>query len=1018
MTIQREDGAPFTEPASAGNDSLKQITAFGRKVATAAARGALECLAVNLRTPYPGMGKRQTNLRRRLVARARQIGCEEEDGLLDISRLADEIAYEKWHRMFFARFLADNGLLMYGKGGGAVPVTLRECGELAREERALSGWELAGRLAALMLPQIFRPDSPASEISFPPESRRLMESSLSKLPPNVFEDPGVLGDVYRFWRDPLDAESGHTAARGNIDRCKADFLTDNCVGPLWVAIVSGRIGGVELRPGAREALRRAETEDELRNFFSIPGPGGLSLKYMRFARVNGDDGNRWSPAAGWPESASFDLSSFKALDPCCGAGQILVSLFRSLVPMRMYLEGLPAIDAVDAVLRENIHGLERDTRCAQFAVFALAMSAWKYPGTGYRKLPELNIACSGLAVGSEKKDWENLATGRHNLRIALGMMYETFRDAPVLGSLIDPARSEASVIAGWEPGGEGLQDAIALALHGERGDEEKESAAAAQGLVKTAELLSLRYDLVAVNIPSLPRSRQDERLRKFNAKNYARAKEDLACAVIDRSLRFCAEGGRACFALPKNWFSGDSFKKYREILPDLGTCRLAVMFDEEKTALLLMSPGERIFRSGPDSAEINCVSCDGGDSDTARALYLGGIIPVSAKALRGSQTKLDGASGNPSTRKTARSLDDPARFIKKFWELTAPAENWRYIARPDRTAVELLSRAETGMAPRYPNQPIDSESASRDPSDWSFPGHPCAASGSDVLQTAAARLLGYRWPSENDPGIGLAPAAQEWRARCGALSGFAASDGIVQISSAPGEIGCADRLLDILAASFGEKWSNGVLSSLLASAGCAQKNLEFWLREKFFAQHCKLFKNRPFIWHVWDGEPDGFSALLNYHALGRDPLETLIYSHLGDWIRRLREGEGEGDKKAQKRLKAALRLKESLELILEGEAPYDIFIRWKPLEKQPAGWAPDIEDGVAINIRPFMSAPDVRTYGAGVLRNKPRLDWRADAGKDGKDSPWYNLAAEYGGNPGIRINFHHLRLAEKNARTV
>ena len=43
-----------------------------------------------------------------------------------------------------------------------------------------------------------------------------------------------------------------------------------------------------------------------------------------------------------------------------------------------------------------------------------------------------------------------------------------------------------------------------------------------------------------------------------------------------------------------------------------------------------------------------------------------------------------------------------------------------------------------------------------------------------------------------------------------------------------------------------------------------------------------------------------------------------------------------------------------LELILEGEAPYDIFVRWKPLEEQPIGWEPDLNDGVRLNIRPFV----------------------------------------------------------------
>jgi len=49
--------------------------------------------------------------------------------------------------------------------------------------------------------------------------------------------------------------------------------------------------------------------------------------------------------------------------------------------------------------------------------------------------------------------------------------------------------------------------------------------------------------------------------------------------------------------------------------------------------------------------------------------------------------------------------------------------------------------------------------------------------------------------------------------------------------------------------------------------GSLKGDLEGFLRDEFFASHCKLFGNRPFIWQVWDGTKDGFSVLLNYHKL-------------------------------------------------------------------------------------------------------------------------------------------------------
>jgi very-short-patch-repair endonuclease len=339
---------------------------------------------------------------------------------------------------------------------------------------------------------------------------------------------------------------------------------------------------------------------------------------------------------------------------------------------------------------------------------------------------------------------------------------------------------------------------------------------------------------------------------------------------------------------------------------------------------------------------------------------------------------------------------------------------------------------------------------SDDPTQWIFHGHPQPST--DPLQVAVARLLGYTWPAESTltptlsqgereqenplplgeggrrPGevMELSDEAREWIARSQTLSAHADADGIVCIPPVGQESAASDRLLNLLAAAYnqvsprplgegqgGEGWSNDTLAQLLNNADHAGKSLETWLREKFFAQHCKRFGNRPFIWQVWDGLSDGFSALVNYHKLNYKTLESLIYTYLGDWIsRQKRDAENRVDG-AQEKLAAAEVLKKRLELILEGEKPYDIFVRWKPLEEQPIGWNPDLNDGVRMNIRPFLSVPDVGKRGAGVLRDKPNIKWEKDRGADVASAPWYNLGPVYGGNQGDRINDHHLSLEEK-----
>src|SRR5690606_12814561 len=94
-----------------------------------------------------------------------------------------------------------------------------------------------------------------------------------------------------------------------------------------------------------------------------------------------------------------------------------------------------------------------------------------------------------------------------------------------------------------------------------------------------------------------------------------------------------------------------------------------------------------------------------------------------------------------------------------------------------------------------------------------------------VLQISVARLLGYRWPAELDADMELADEQREWVKRCEALLPFADEDGIVCIPPVRGEASAADRLLNLLAAAYGDAWSTDVLAELLNNAAHAGKIL-------------------------------------------------------------------------------------------------------------------------------------------------------------------------------------------------
>lgn len=477
-----------------------------------------------------------------------------------MDRLIEEVAYEHWHRMLFARFLAENNLLMYPDPDEPVAVTLEECEDLAADEEAQNGWELAARFAARMLPQIFRPDSPVFQLVLPPEHQQKLERLVADLPPEVFTASDSLGWVYQFWqakkKDEINASEVKIGARELpavtqlfTEPYMVAFLLDNSLGAWWAA-----------QRLTESDLKNAASEDELRAKAALPG---MPLEYLRF--VKREDG-AWTPAAGTFDGWPKHLSELKTLDPCCGSGHFLVAALLMLVPMRIEMEGLSAREAVDAVLRQNIYGLEIDQRCVELAAFALALTAWRYPDAGgYRPLPELNVACSGLAISAKKEEWLALAGGNTNLELALEKLYEQFKDAPVLGSLINP---ETGLAKGslfglkWDEVG----PLLTKALSEEKDDEKTEMGVLAQGLAKSASLLSQRYELVMTNVPYLGQIKQSDSLKNYTLDYFAEGKSDLALVFLKRCMDFGLASSKSCVVLPQGWLVQSQEKAFRKHL--------------------------------------------------------------------------------------------------------------------------------------------------------------------------------------------------------------------------------------------------------------------------------------------------------------------------------------------------------------------------------------------------------------------------------------------------------------------
>ncbi len=1088
---------------------LEAAVKQARRTAEAAATVSLERLAVGGAEPGTHLSVDERQLRNRLRAHGRQLGDQRDPktGAQSINRLIHECAYEYWHRMLFARYLAENHLLIHETEG--IPVTLAECDELAADEGAPDGWTLAARYAARMLPQIFRPDDPVLQIGFAPEHKRALEKLVTDLPGDVFTASDSLGWCYQFWQADRKDEVNKSGNKIGADELPAvtqlftedymvDFLLDNTLG-AWHA-------GKVLAANPRLA-ETAQSEDELRQAVSLPG---CPWKYLRF--IKGQDG-KWTPAAGtfdgWPKTAK----ELKCLDPCMGSGHFVVAMFERLVALRMAEEKLDEQAAVAAVIRDNLFGLELDPRCTQIGAFNLALAAWRR--VGHCALPAMNLACSGLAPNTREADWLAIAGDDEKLQRGMERLYRLFQKAAVLGSLINPRAGEGDLlVAAFHE----LQPLLEKALAQEaKDDTAHEMAVTARGLAKAAEILAGQFTLVATNVPYLGRGKQDEVLQDYCERVHPVAKSDLATCFVERCVAFCARGGVTALVTPQNWWFSSTYKTLRQQILAARSLHFATTLGEEAWQAF----GDR----GPFAGLI----CFGADHATSEQHFAGidalpkKTIPEKIAELeRGEILVLSQAEirTNPDHRiavavpsRTATleafaksyqgiKTGDDEKVCRCFWELSDVSKNWRFyqssvsdtcltggmelvlywadggaglarrqgISAWDKSGVLVclmrdlpatryfghvfsssvspvviannthllpiwafcsspefqievrkidrrvcvtnanilkvpfdLKHWQKVAAEKYPHglpKPFSS-----DTTQWLFNGHPAGAD--QPLQVAVARLLGYQWPRQTGSSfpdcLALAPDG---------LESLADEDGIACIPSVRGEAPAAERLRALLAAAYGPEWSPARLDEVLGIAESSGSNLEDWLRTSFFPQQCKLFHQRPFIWQIWDGRKDGFSALVNYHKLDHKLLEKLTYTYLGDWIKKQQSAVANEESGADDRLLKAQQLQDKLKLILAGEAPHDIFVRWKELALQSIGWHPDLNDGVRMNIRPFMEAD--------ILRKRPNVKWTKDRGKepqrDREKFPWFWDGNAFTAN---RVNDVHLTLEEKqNARSA
>ncbi|WP_434669372.1 BREX-1 system adenine-specific DNA-methyltransferase PglX [Lacticaseibacillus rhamnosus] len=513
--------------------------------------------------------------RRDLVSRLKTM-AKQEDWRDAFSDLIEEVAYTWFNRIIAIRFMEVNDYLPSGvrvlssETKLKVPDILREAFNIEDElggyssderaiiQKALDTEEPSDMDAAYVilftkqanalnqyLPELFEKTDDFMQLLFTPSySVGVIRDLVDDIREDDFDvDKGgqveIIGWLYQYYNiEPHDKVvniNGGPIKTNDIPAATQLFTTD------WVVryMVDNSLGRLYL-----EYFPDSPIKEKLA--FLLPGP----IK---------------------KRTDEFDITKLKVLDDAMGSGHILVYAFDLLI--KMYTEqGYGQREAASAILAHNLYGLEIDKRAYQLAYFALMMKARQYS----RRILNRPIHHS-LHVFETVDDVPNEAFEKMNASKEtiddLKLLVATFKQAKLLGSIMhfgkqfDFKQLSSAVNS--------LPESTQLDLFGLQSAKDS-----LHNILKIAQILQTKFDVVATNPPYLNRMNGD--LKKYVKTFYKPYSGDLFSVFIWKNIEMTATNGYAAYMTPFVWMFIKTYEGLRKAI--LNTKQISTLIQMEYSA--------------------------------------------------------------------------------------------------------------------------------------------------------------------------------------------------------------------------------------------------------------------------------------------------------------------------------------------------------------------------------------------------------------------------------------------------
>ena len=297
------------------------------------------------------------------------------------------------------------------------------------------------------------------------------------------------------------------------------YMVENSLGRLWL---EGH-PNAELHDGWKYYLDEAEQESEVE----------AQLAKLR------------------EEYKTIKPEEIKVIDPCMGSGHILVYAFDVL--MQIYTSaGWDQREAAQSILKNNLYGLDIDDRAAQLAYFAVMMKARQYDRRLLTRGIQPNIYSIRESNGIQAMTIEYFHKNDPKLKADIERIVTEMRDAKEYGSILNITPVDCT---GLYARFDEIREDINMM--------QKPALDELLPLVKCAELLAQKYDVVVTNPPYMAVSNAGAKVNDYVKKNFPDSKADLFAVFIERCGQMAKKNGYQAMITQHAWMFLSSFEKLR-----------------------------------------------------------------------------------------------------------------------------------------------------------------------------------------------------------------------------------------------------------------------------------------------------------------------------------------------------------------------------------------------------------------------------------------------------------------------